>query len=202
MTHRLKGIGLPNVVLLDGFRVEDHGEQSSYFYDDLDGLYVAVARAIALSPSELTAAELRFLRKRLGLTQDELGARVEKKGQTVAKWEKGELSVPRADALVFKMHWLGANSPKDLVGFALRSARSSDRADPMDYVFSRTSGRWSQDVASGQAAAAKRAVADAKGVIERAVSTSRQFRVPTNVHVVTAIDAGSRPFYSANRATT
>jgi hypothetical protein len=202
MTHRLKGIGLPNVVLLDGFRVEEHGEQSSYFYDDLAGLYVAVARAISLSPGEMTAAELRFLRKRLGLTQDELGARVEKKGQTVAKWEKGELAVPRADALVFKMHWLGANSPRDLVGFALASARAGDRVDPMDYVFSRASGNWVQDVAHGQAAAAKRAVADAKGVIERAVSTSRQFKVPSNVHVVMAIDAGPSPFYSANRATT
>ncbi len=143
MAHRLLGLGLPNVFLLDGFRVRGRGEATAYFYDDPDGLYVAIARAVCLAPSPLTAAELRFLRKRLRLTQEELGALVEKKGQTVAKWEKGELPVPRAEGVFVRMRWLAERSSVlELGQFARRAAFQGECAEPTDYRFSRASGSW------------------------------------------------------------
>lgn len=41
----------------------------------------------------MTGEEMRRIRKRLGLTQAGLGARLGVAGNTVARWERGELGI-------------------------------------------------------------------------------------------------------------
>lgn len=98
MLHKLKGSGLPNVYLNGGVSVEGTGEEQTIAYSDLDGLYKALARAIALRLSSMSSGELRFLRKRLGMSQSDVAALGDKTDQVAAKWEKGALPVPKAEA--------------------------------------------------------------------------------------------------------
>lgn len=98
MLHKLKGSGLLNVYLNGGVSVEGVGDEQTIAYSDLDGLYRALARAIALRLGQMSGDELRFLRKRLGMSQSDVAALGGKTDQVVAKWEKVILPVPKAEA--------------------------------------------------------------------------------------------------------
>ncbi len=201
MVHRLKGTGLPNVYLLDGIAVDQAGSRTTHTYTDLEGLYLALATAVALSPCAMTSAELRFLRKRLALSQDELGAIVEKRGQTVAKWEKGELPVPSSEATVIKLVWLGQHAPRELRTLAARAA-TGQRADSFDYVFALEAGRWTQDFVRGQIFASQRAREEAREVIRNAVSSSRAATVPITAFTVVRTAVGDASHSSSVGRTT
>jgi len=145
MHLKLSGAGLPNVVLLSGFKLHGEGDAQAVAYEDLDGLYAAIARAIAIGPTPLTGAELRFLRKRFGQSQDQLGALVGKTGQAVAKWEKGQLPVPVAEGTVVRLAWLARHSKGELAGVIARLPYDESTNPPADYRFVYLGGVWTQD---------------------------------------------------------
>ncbi len=201
MIHRLKGAGLPNVFLLDGVTIDRSDGHKAYVYADLDGLYAALTTAVALSPCAMTSAELKFMRKRLGMSQDELGALVEKRGQTVAKWEKDELPVPPSDATVTKLAWLGRHAPRQLRAFSVR-ATSGASVDAFDYVFSRASGRWTQDVIRGRVLAAQRARMEAHQAISNAVTSARVSSAPITALTLISAATNDAMIHSSLRTTT
>ena len=89
--YHLKGVGLPNVYLLNGFKLEndpDYGKLVTI--ERLDGLHVAIGLALTFKEGPLTGPELRYLRKHMRLTQTELAARLRVTHQTVANYEKGK----------------------------------------------------------------------------------------------------------------
>jgi DNA-binding transcriptional regulator YiaG len=139
--HELRGTGLQDVLLKNGFNVTEDGVA----YQDLDGLYRALGHAIAFRGGQMTGSEFRFLRKRLSFSQEEAGAIVGKTSQAVAKWEKGEGSVPMSDGKLLRLAWLNKFSKRD-VRRALNSA-VSPKADPIrgPYVFSYQDGQWVDD---------------------------------------------------------
>jgi transcriptional regulator with XRE-family HTH domain len=49
--------------------------------------------------TELTGEQLRQFRKRLGLTQEKLGIEVDASQETVSRWERGKLPIPRGAEL-------------------------------------------------------------------------------------------------------
>lgn len=113
MTMQMKGCGLPNVFLMNGYRqFHDDGDLVTA-YENIDDLYFAITRQICVRGGPLTADEVRFLRKRLGMNQGETGALLGKTSQAVAKWEKGA-AVPLPDGVALRMAWLTKNSPRDL----------------------------------------------------------------------------------------
>ena len=82
-----------------GIPVELHEAAHRVRYDDgveaievadLEGLSAAVAMARALMPIKFSAAELKFLRKALGLTGKELANALETSVETVSRWENGQ----------------------------------------------------------------------------------------------------------------
>lgn len=80
--------GLRNIWLKNGYTVErdaEYGELVSFH--DVDGLHRAIGRALALKP-RLTGAEVRFLRREMGLSQRGLGELLGVGDQAVALWEK------------------------------------------------------------------------------------------------------------------
>lgn len=103
MLHKLKGSGLPNVYLVGGVTVEGAGDDQTTAYSNLDGLYKAIARAIAIRSGSMSCNELRFLRKRLEITQADVGALGGKTEQAAAKWEKGTLPIPKAEANLLRL---------------------------------------------------------------------------------------------------
>lgn len=109
--HRLIGSGLPNVHLSSGYELHEDGAVS---YEDVKGLFRAIAKAIACRGADLTSHEFKFLRKRLGKSQAEVGELVGYSAQAVAKWEKEQLPVPVAAGRLLRAMWLAENSKKDL----------------------------------------------------------------------------------------
>lgn len=86
--YHYKSCGLPNVYLKNGYteHTTDYGVGVSI--EDIHGLHKAIAIAIIESPTKMTGAEFRFLRKELNLSQKRLGDIMGVEDQTVAGWEK------------------------------------------------------------------------------------------------------------------
>ena len=112
--------GVPNVYLLNGVEVfEDDGYGPSFQIRDIDGLHNAIAAAIVECPRTVTGAEVRFLRKRMGLTQAELARRVRSSTQNVANYEKGATGIPGPFDLmlrtVYMLHILPPDAGKAML---------------------------------------------------------------------------------------
>ena len=60
----------------------------------------------------MTGAELRALRQRLGWTQEQLGAAVNKTDRTVHRWESGAIAVPDLVARIVSGFATGASMRK------------------------------------------------------------------------------------------
>lgn len=152
---RLKGAGLPNVFLRDGV-VE--GPAGSVAYRDLDGLYHALAGAIAMRSGALTGPELRFLRKRLEMTQEDVGRLGDKSAQIVAKWEKGTAPVPVAESTMLRLVWLERYAKRYLAAAVRAFFDDAIEAVPCDYVMRFVEGDgWREDIEQAQALAKQRA---------------------------------------------
>lgn len=86
-----KGSGLPNVYLINGFKVEqdpDLGETVAI--ERLEELFISLAFCLTMKKARLTGPEFRFLRKRMELTQADLARQFGVNEQTVANYEKGK----------------------------------------------------------------------------------------------------------------
>lgn len=167
MLQKLNGAGLPNVYLLNGFDKQGAGETETIAYHAIDLLYIALARAICLRTSPLQSAEVRFLRRRLGISQEQIGAMCGKSSQAVAKWEKGQ-AVPIADGNLIRLAWLSRFSKKDLAPAVQRMATDSGDADGGDYVMTFTDGRWAEDRQHAVRAAYALAVGAMNGIKQTA----------------------------------
>jgi len=136
--YHLKGVGLPNIFLLNGVTLEndpDYGELVSI--ENVAGLYRAIGLHIIESEPPMTGAELRFLRKQMEFTQAELGSLLSVSSQTVANYEKDKTSIGTADLavrLLYLLHVLPPESRtsviKQLVGAASRVAKAPLRRLP------------------------------------------------------------------------
>ena len=142
MIQRLKGAGLPNVYLDGGTTIRDSGEGQTTAYADLDGLYKVIARAIAMRASTLNFNELKFLRKRLGMSQADVAALGGKDVQVAAKWEKGTLPVPKAEANLLRITALTKfGSSKDISKVAHQLTDEASTVD-LPYVFTFDGAKW------------------------------------------------------------
>lgn len=146
MLHRLEGSGLRNVYLKNGYSIEGVGDCQTVAYFDLEGLYVAIARALSTRVAPLTGPEFRFLRKRLELSQGEAGAMVGKTAQAVAKWEKEQASVPIAEGNLLRLAWLNKHARRALSRTLDMMTRATDDVAG-DYVFEFTGSEWVDDAA-------------------------------------------------------
>lgn len=136
--HWLRGCGLPNVQLVDGFLI--HERDQSVSYQDLSGLYQALAQAVACRGADLTSEEFRFLRKRLGMSQGDAGDLLGYTDQAIAKWEKGQ-RVPVAAGRLLRATWLAKHARKHLASVIAKMSKPSEYVNH-GYVFSFVAGKW------------------------------------------------------------
>lgn len=148
MWHQLSGAGLSNVFLRGGVTVTGEGDEQEITYSDLDSLYKEIARAIAKRSSTLTGQELRFLRRRLGMSQSDVGALGGKSDQVAAKWEKGTLPVPPAEARLIRLAALYRFGTRAEVSAAVRQLTTDQYLPQTPYVFKYTPVGWIEDGAS------------------------------------------------------
>lgn len=168
MFHRIAGTGLPNVFLMNGYAIDGSGEEQVITYLDLDGLYEAIAAAIANRRAPLTGAEFKFLRRRTGLSQEQAGQMVDKTDQAVAKWEKAQAAVPVADGNMMRLAWLNKHSRRHVAQAVDRMVQSGS-GDPGNYVFMHDGVHWHEDDMGSQATTA---VTEAATAIHLAQLTS------------------------------
>lgn len=91
--------GLRNIWLANGYTARKTKYGSGMSIHDVDGLHRAIARALANKP-HLTGAEVRFLRKEMGMSQRSLGELLGVTDQAVALWEKKGRLPKTADRLL------------------------------------------------------------------------------------------------------
>jgi DNA-binding transcriptional regulator YiaG len=167
----MRGAGLPNVFLTNGYRVDEARESTSY--EDVDGLLHAITRAVAKRSYSLTAAELKFLRKRLRMTQDQIGALGGKTGQIAAQWEKGQKPVPVAESALVRLTWLARHAKRELANAVLEVGADSTSAVPCDYVFiHRENVGWAEDIESARVMAQAAASDATDAAIAEAIAKS------------------------------
>lgn len=145
--HRINGTGLSNVFLKNGYLLEGEGSGQTVSYADLDGLYEAIAFSIARRSAPLTGPELKFLRRRLGMSQEQVGAMVDKTNQAVAKWEKGTATIPTADSHMMRLAWLTKYARREIARSVDRMVQAREGV-PGDYVYVHDGMRWTDDAAN------------------------------------------------------
>jgi DNA-binding transcriptional regulator YiaG len=82
--------GLSNIYLLNGVTIENSSYGPIVRIENLNGLHRAIGLYIVEKTEPITAAEFRFLRKQMELTQQELADIMKTSDQTIANYEKGK----------------------------------------------------------------------------------------------------------------
>jgi len=111
--HHYKTCGLDNVFLNNGYDEIDTSEGKAISIHNIDDLHEVIADYIIKLTRPLTGNEFRFLRIELDMSQKTIGQFMGKKDQSIAKWEKDELDVPKlADATIRQLYAesIGENS--------------------------------------------------------------------------------------------
>ena len=100
--YRYSESGMANVVL-QGVTVAECSKcgNSEVLIPRMAKLHRAIAQALIKSPARLTGEQLRFLRKHLGMSGDQLGQYLHTDKTKISKWERGEDSIgPPTDRLI------------------------------------------------------------------------------------------------------
>lgn len=132
--------GLRNVWLENGFSIRQTKYGEGVSIHDVDGLHRAIAQSLANRPA-LTGAEIRFLRKGMGLSQRGLGELLGVSDQAVALWErKGRLpkTADRLLRLICAEHDQGNARVVDFI----RHLNSIDQRDYERIVAEETAAGW------------------------------------------------------------
>jgi putative transcriptional regulator len=109
--YHLKGIGLPNVFLLNGVTMEDDADYGPLVtIEQIHNLHRVLGLSIVRQPQQLNGEEMRFLRKQIGLTQVQLATKLGVSQQTVANYEKGKTEKGPAD-IALRFIYLAHVSP-------------------------------------------------------------------------------------------
>ena len=98
MTARLENYkycecGLDNVVLMQIPVYRCHCGAIEPEIPALSGLHLAIAETLMKKPSLLTAQEIRFLRKTLGMSATEMAGTMGVTKQTMSRWETGDKEI-------------------------------------------------------------------------------------------------------------
>lgn len=134
--------GLDNVWLSNGFVVKDTPYGEAVAISDVAGLHRAIGKMVAEKSSPLTSAEFRFLRKELGLSQENLAKILDNSSQAVAKWEKGN-KIPRAAERLLRGFFLEATTGE--AGLMEGIKRINELDHELHRLRLEFEGEWKQD---------------------------------------------------------
>jgi putative transcriptional regulator len=94
--------GLDNIYLAGGFKRRQTRYGDGVSIVNVEGLHLAIGRSLVTGAQELTGPEIRFLRKEMKYTQEELAGMLKVSDQAVARWEKGECEIPGPAEIVIR----------------------------------------------------------------------------------------------------
>lgn len=102
--------GLQNVWLKNGYVIRETPYGKGVSIHDVAGLHKLIGRTIARQP-KLTGAQLRFLRKEMGMSQSALAALIGTSEQNISLWERRGHIPKTSDRLIILlyMEYIGEN---------------------------------------------------------------------------------------------
>lgn len=103
--------GVDDVYLLSGFKLEKTAYGETFSIKNMEGLHEAIALWLITERETFSGKEVRFLRKQMKLTQEQLGDMIEIGGQMVARYEKDISTMPDAPAMLLRMNFLASILP-------------------------------------------------------------------------------------------
>jgi transcriptional regulator with XRE-family HTH domain len=138
MKLHYKSCGISNVWLLSGYKTHETKYGKAHSYEDIDGLYQAITIALCTFDWKMPPEAIRFLRKRLGYSQEEFGKEFGCTSQAVAKWEKGTSGIPVAVDKLVRLFCLERFAPSMLLheAITLRHRPTTDRIE-LEYIDSK-----------------------------------------------------------------
>ncbi len=108
--------GLDNIYLQNGYKVSKTPYGGAISISHLDDLHKAIGMAIATSLKRMSPKEMRFLRLEMELSQKRLAALLNVDSQSIARWEKGQTSLPGpAELLIRGIYIEHAGGNSDIV---------------------------------------------------------------------------------------
>jgi DNA-binding transcriptional regulator YiaG len=136
--YRYTMSGLDDIYLCGGYdRVKtDYGD--GVVVHHMDDLHRAIGLYLTESKKTLNGKEIRFLRHQMDLTQAHLGDVLRVTDQTVARWEKDEVTIPGPEDLLLRLVYLGHESKTVDVRSLADTLRASDEAASDKAVFTPT----------------------------------------------------------------
>lgn len=137
-----KQCGLDDIYLCSGYEVRETPHGPAITIKDQDNLHSAIAHHLAVSRKELSGKEIRFLRKRMDLTQSELSRLLGVDSQSVARWEKDECKAPGpADRMLRILYLEFEDEPQSVIGL-LKALDETDDPASDKRLFEPTSKGW------------------------------------------------------------
>jgi DNA-binding transcriptional regulator YiaG len=137
-----KWCGLDDVYLLSGFTRTADADGESVSIQNLDGLHRAIGEHLAKHKKALNGSEIRFLRKQMDISQDQLAEILAVTDQTVARWEKQETEITGPAELLLRVIYLTEIlehvNPRELAA----KLRELDSGPKDRQVFQSTSEGW------------------------------------------------------------
>ncbi len=124
--HHYVECGLSYVYLENGFHIEVIDGEEYVSVDDVDSLHEVIGRALVDKPSALDGKEARFLRVEMNLSQKRLGELLNVQDQSVARWEKNQIAMPRAADVLLRSLYLESIRQESHVGHLLQVLAESD----------------------------------------------------------------------------
>jgi len=101
-TYHYTECGLQNVYIHGMSPIIDDDGDEVIEVRSVNKLHAEISRGIVQHQKGISGPELRFLRTRIGLTQDELAKLVHRDKQTVGRWERSENEIDSTSETVIR----------------------------------------------------------------------------------------------------
>jgi len=128
-----KMCGLDDIYLLNGFKLHETSYGRGVSVEGAEDLHIAIGRYLILNRKVLGPKDIRFLRKNMKLTQDDLARFLGVTGQTVARYEKGQTEVPgpvdKLMRIFYGMYLLPVEQRGELAQSLMDSIKELDSID-------------------------------------------------------------------------
>jgi len=109
--YRYTECGLDNIYLLNGFELEKDDDGVEYVsIENVDDLWKMIGLTLVCSKKTFEPKEIRFVRGLMKKTQAELAALLRVDDQTIARWEKGQCTMPGPADLALRVTFLGSKA--------------------------------------------------------------------------------------------
>ena len=144
MYHFTDG-GLCNVWLENGYTEHTTPYGDGISFHDLDGLVIAICRALCKKPGKLTGAEFRYIRNALLLSQKMLGQLVGYTEQAVAKWEKSG-KVPKTIDLTIRLLFNETHDGGKKVASLIATLNALDCATYTKIIVKEERSKWTSTI--------------------------------------------------------